>query len=83
MPFQREQQVADDVVKMFGEYLTTFISKEGQVRADLFRRGRVVEAYVSFPSGMDATNVTDPYYGELWAYAREQGFADHFKVIYT
>ena len=66
----------------FGEYITTFTSRGGQVvRADLFRTGRVVVAHVSFPTGLDASDVTDPYVSELWNYAREQGIAGNFKVI--
>lgn len=81
MPFQADRKLADDVGRAFGEYLITFLSKGGQVRADLFRRGRVVEAHVSFPTGLDATTVTDPYISELWNYAREQGYPDQFRVI--
>ncbi len=51
------------------------------MRADLFRKGRVVVAHVSFPTGLDASSVTDPHVSELWNYAREQGIADNFKVI--
>jgi hypothetical protein len=79
--FQTDERLASDVRKAFGEYITTFTSTGGQVRADLFRRGRAVVAHVSFPTGLDATNVTDPYVRELWNYAREQGIADNFKVI--
>jgi hypothetical protein len=81
MPFQTDRQLADDVGGAFGEYLITFISKRGQVRADLFRRGRVVEAHVSFPTGLDAGSVTDPYVSELWNYAREHEFPDQFRVV--
>jgi hypothetical protein len=81
MPFQTDETLARDVGKMFGEYITTFTSRGGQVRADLFRRGRLVEAHVSFPTGLEAGSVTDPYVSELWNYAREQGIADDFKVI--
>lgn len=79
MPFQTDQQLSDDIA--FGEYVTTFISTGGQVRADLFRKRRIVEAHVSFPTGLDATTVTDPYVSELWNYAREQGFPDQFRII--
>ena len=81
MPFQADRQLAADVGRAFGEYLITFISKGGQVRADLFRKGRVVEAHVSFPTGLDATSVADPYVSELWNYVREQGFTDQFRVV--
>jgi hypothetical protein len=81
MPFATDQQLAADVGDAFGEYVTTFISKGGQVRADLFRKRRVVEAHVSFAAGLDAVSVTDPYVSELWNYAREHGFPDQFRVV--
>ena len=81
MPFQTDDRLARDVRKTFGEYITTFTSRGGQVPPDLFRKGRVVVAHVSFPTGLDASSVTDPYVSELWNYAREQGIADNFKVI--
>jgi hypothetical protein len=81
MPFQTDLLMAGDVGGSFGKYLTTFISKGGQVRADLFSRGKVVEAHVSFTTGFDASSVTDPYVSELWNYAREHGFPDRFRVV--
>jgi len=81
MSFQTDESLARDVRKTFGEYITTFTSRGGQVRADFFRTGRVVVAHVAFPTGLDASNVTDPYVSELWNYARERGIADNFKVI--
>jgi hypothetical protein len=83
MPFQADAALARDAGKTFGDYLTTFKSRAGQVRADLFRSSKLVKAYVSFPTGLDAGRVTDPYVSELWAYAREQGFADRFRVVLT
>jgi hypothetical protein len=81
MPFEKDRQLASDVGSLFGEYMITFISNHGQVRADLFRRGRVVEAHVSFPTGLDAGSVTDPYFSDLWNYARENKFQDQFKLV--
>jgi hypothetical protein len=85
MPFQNDQKLAEDVGvgREFGEYLITFLSTGGQVRADFFRRGRAVVAHVSFPTGLAATSAADPYISELWTYAREQGFPDHFRVVYS
>ncbi len=81
MPFQTDRQMAGESGREFGEYLITFISKTGQVRADLFRRGRVVTAHVSFSTGLNAGSATDSYVSELWDYAREKGFPDQFKVV--
>ena len=82
MPFETDERMtAADIGDVFGQYVTTFKSNQGQVRADLFRRGKVLEAHVSFPTGQDAISVTDPYVSALWDYAREQGFPDHFRLI--
>jgi hypothetical protein len=83
MPFQIDRQLAADVGDAFGEYLITFISDRRQVRADLFRRGGVVVAHVSFPTGLDAGSATDRYFSDLWDYAREQGYPDHFRIVYS
>lgn len=82
MAFQTDQQLAEGAAKEFGSYLTTFVSERGHVRADFFRRGKGVTAYVSFPTGLDAGSAGDPYYSNLWNYAREQGFPDQFRVVY-
>ena len=39
MPFQADRRLAEEAGRVFGEYLTTFTSRGGQVRADLFRKG--------------------------------------------
>jgi hypothetical protein len=81
MPFHRDSQYAKDVGSAIGEYLTTYTSPHGQISAVLFRRGDRVDAHVSLPSGVFASRVTEPYYSELWQYAREHGYADHFQII--
>ncbi|HUY33062.1 MAG TPA: hypothetical protein VMV69_09795 [Pirellulales bacterium] len=82
MPFQRDEKYAAEVGSVFGEYLTTFVSEpRGQVRADLFRKERRVEAHVSFPTGIVASGVTEPYVRALREYARKEGVADHFQLI--
>ncbi len=69
MPFQTDTRLATEVGRIFGDYLDTFFSEHGEVRADLFRLGDQVEAHVSFPTGLDAGRVTDRYMGDLWTYA--------------
>jgi hypothetical protein len=81
MPFEKDQRLASESAGAFGEYLDTFKSKNGQVRADLFRKGRIVVAHVSFLTGLDANTVKDPYVSELWQYARQHNFAEQFKVV--
>jgi hypothetical protein len=82
MSFHKDERYGADVGIDFGEYLTTFVSEpHGQVRADVFRQGKRVAAYVSFPTGIDATRVTEPYVSALWDYARKEGVADYFHLI--
>jgi hypothetical protein len=83
MGFQTDVRMTGYIRGSFGEYVITFISRSGQVRADLFRKRGVVIAHVSFPTGLNAGRTTDPYVSELWNYAREQGFADEFEVVYS
>jgi hypothetical protein len=82
MPFQRDDKYAAEVGNAFGQYLTTYISEpRGQVRADIFRGGSRVVAHISFPTGIVASGVTEPYVSALWDYARKEGFADRFHLI--
>jgi hypothetical protein len=67
----------------YGEYLGTFVSEHGQVRADLFRRGGRLEAHVSFPAGLSGSTVTDRYVSHLLDYAKEHGFAERPRIIYS
>jgi hypothetical protein len=83
MPFLTDPRVPAADGGVFGEYLITFISENGQVRAEIFRRGKAVVAHVWFPTGLDAGSVADHYYSDLLNYAREQGFADPFKLVYS
>jgi hypothetical protein len=83
MAWQKDTRFGPERDIEFGYYLTTFFSKQGQVRADIFRRGKLVEAHVSFAPGVKATTVTDPYIVALWDYAREEGVADKFRVIFS
>lgn len=82
MAFKRDAQYAAEVGNVFGEYLITYVSEpQGQVRADVFRKGKRVEAHISFPTGIAASEATEPYVSALWDYARSEGFADHFELI--
>ena len=69
--------------RYYGKYLGTFLSAGGQVRADLFDRGKEVHAFVSFPTGLDPGNVEDRYVNELYSYAERHGFADRFRLLYV
>jgi hypothetical protein len=81
MPFQNDEKYAAEIGSAYGDYLITYTSKSGQVRAYLFRKGNRVEAHVSLPAGFFASGVTDPYVTELWDYARQNKIADHFQII--
>jgi len=82
MPFQRDQNYAAEVGGAFGEYLTTYVSEPaGQVRADIFQEKRRVVAHVSFPTGIAASEASEPYVSALREYARAKGIADQFHLI--
>jgi len=82
MPFLRDENYAAEVGSVFGDYLTTFVSEpHGQVRADIFRTKKRVVAHVSFPTGIAASDVSEPYVTALWEYARKEGIADHFHLV--
>ena len=81
MPFETDAELAADVGTTFGEYVSTFVSTNGQVRADIFRREDRLEAHVSFPTGLDPDVVTDKYVNELWASAQERGLRNRSRMI--
>jgi hypothetical protein len=79
MPFTKEPRYAAEVGKVFGDYLITYRSDRGQVRADLFRTGNRVAAHVSFPVGLRQWR-DGPLLFRTVAVARA-GFADRFQII--
>ena len=83
MPFKKDREFAARIEPVYGEYETTFTSEQGQVRADLFRKGSWLEAHVSFSDGVDPTKATDSYVDELRDYAREKGYTDRFRMIFS
>lgn len=82
MQLTHDSELEKDIGLSYGQYLGTFLSAQGQVRADLFDGGEEVIAYISFPTGRDITDVEDRYVGILREYAASQGFADRFHLIY-
>jgi len=80
MPFVREASMVKGN-EAYGEYQTTFISNNKQVRADLFKIGNWLHVYVTFPTGLDGGSVTDPYVTELQDYAREQGYDRRMRLF--
>jgi hypothetical protein len=83
MAFQKDMKYAAEIGRVYGEYLVSYTSKSGQVQADIFRNGNIVEAHVVFSRGLSVSNTTDPYVTDLRRYAEEQGFADRFQMIYS
>lgn len=81
MAFHRDEKYAAHDDKVFGEYLTTYTSATGQVRAYLFEQYGKVVAHVTFPTGLWASRVTDRYVTDLWEFARQQGFEERFELI--
>jgi hypothetical protein len=71
------------VGREFGKYLGTFFSERRQARADLFDDGVHVTAYISYPTGLNPTNIEDRYVSVLRNYAECQGFADRFRLVHA
>ena len=67
----------------YGKYLGTYFSARRQVRADLFDDGVRVTAYVSYPTGLNPTNIEDRYVSELREYTAGQGFASRFRFVHA
>ena len=78
-----DSQFEQDLSPFYGHYLGSFRSDHGQVRADLFDNGECVNAYISFPTGLDVTNVEDAYVTPLREYADSHGFADRFHLVFA
>jgi len=83
MPFQQELVMDEEAEKVFGEYLATFHSANGQVLAHLFKQGDRMVAHVQMLRGMEAGEITDPYVGELNQFARDHGFEGKLRIIYA
>lgn len=83
MSFQHDAAFAAEVKTYFGDYIGTFESDQRQVRADVFRNGELLEAHVSFPTGLSAERVTDRYMSELKAIAIKCGLYEKFRIIYS
>jgi hypothetical protein len=83
MPFQTDTQTPTVFGDLYGEYIESFLSEHGQVRADIFRQGQWLVARVSFPTGLRPYEVTDRYVSELHAFARQRGFDDRLRLIYA
>lgn len=79
----QDKEYEEDVGPYYGKYLGTFFSAHGQVRADIFDAVTAVNAYVSFPTGMNGSNVEDGYVNELYSFATSQGFRDRFHFLYV
>jgi len=79
----QDKEFEEDFGPYYGKYLGTFSSARGQVRADLFDAGSQVIAYISFPTGLSASNVEDGYVNELYSYAKSQRFRDRFRMMYS
>jgi hypothetical protein len=83
MPFAKNPTIAEEVGDVFGEYDSTFTSDTGQVRAELFRRGGSMIAYVSFASGWNVQNITDKYLAQLERHAAEAGFPGKLRITFA
>jgi len=79
----QDKEYEEEIGPYYGKYLGTFLSARGQVRADLFDGDSQVIAYISFPTGLSASNVEDHYVDELYEYAKSQGFRDRFRLMFS
>ena len=79
----QDKELEEEAGPYYGKYLGTFLSARGQLRADLFDEGSKVVAWISFPTGLNASTVEDRYVSILNDYAAQQGFAARFSMVYT
>lgn len=82
MPFTVDKEYLDDTDSVYGNYLATFTSPTGQVEARVFQEGRDLVAHVSFPTGLEAWEVTDKWVADLDAFAEGKGLKGNLKIVY-
>ena len=83
MPFEQDTSIATAAGEVWGKYLLTYHSENGQVAAYLFEQDGWLIAHITRPTGMKIEEVTDRYVNELHQFAREKGFEGKFRVIYV
>ena len=83
MPFEQDVAFADEVGQTYGKYHSTFRSQTGQVLAQLFEQSGRLVAHVSFPTDVKPEEVIDAYWSELNRYAKDHGFENKLRVIYS
>jgi hypothetical protein len=83
MSFRTDSFIAENAGPARGQYLTTFDSANLQVRADFFRNGKQLTAYVSFPTGLNAGQAFHQFYDQIHHYAESIGYSEPFRVVYT
>jgi hypothetical protein len=81
MPFEQNLVLDQKAEVIYGKYITTFHSVNGEVLAHLFQKGDQMIAHVQMPTGLKSYEVTDPYWDELHQFARDQGFEDRLRII--
>lgn len=83
MKLSQDQALKKEAGTQYGRYLGTYFSTRRQARADLFDDGIRVTAYITYPTGLNPTNIEDPYDDELLDYAKRQGFAARFRFVHA
>ena len=82
MPFTQELVLDTRDEQVYGKYVISFHSQNGQILAHLFdQNGRLV-AHVAAVGKMDIVAVTDTYVAEMNQYAREHGYQEQVQIIY-
>jgi hypothetical protein len=83
MPFEQDTAVATATGGLWGNYLRSFRSENGQVLVYLFEQDGWLIAHVTRPTGVKIDEITDRFVNELHQFAREQGFEGKFRIIYV
>lgn len=83
MAYESELVLDVEAERVFGKYLKTFHSEQGQVVVHLFRKGDWLIAHATTTGGLEWDQVTDPYLEELRRYARENGFEGKLRIVYS
>lgn len=82
MPFTQEFEATDRTEKLWGRYVVTFHSQNGQVEATLFEKRGVLVAHVTATGGRDIADVTDVYYSDLERFAEENGYSGKLRMVF-
>jgi hypothetical protein len=81
MPIRPDPAYAAAVSPKYGEFLGHYESEHGQAFADLFQKGGVLRAYLSYEKGREPGKFTDEYLSDLEQMARQRGLT--LKILHV